>query len=99
MWSSGAGRRVAAAAAHEEADLDGMRNGQVAERGRIGMGTRMRGARGPAHVQQGRAGNGRQVRLPTGQERTCLTVGMYLESERTRPVAFGGPPSPGSHQQ
>jgi hypothetical protein len=43
----------------------------------------------PAHVQQGRA----------GQDRIYLTVGMQLQSERTRPVASVGPPSPGSHQQ
>jgi hypothetical protein len=60
----------------------------------------------PAHVQQGRAVQDRtgqdrewQTRLPTGQDRTYLTVGMQLQSERTRPMASVGPPPPGSHQQ
>jgi hypothetical protein len=60
----------------------------------------------PAHVQQGRAVQDRtgqdrewQARLPTGQDRTYLTVGMQLQSERTRPMASVGPPPPGSHQQ
>ena len=102
QWSSDAGRRAAAVAAQQEADLDGMRNGQVAEGGRIGMGMGMRGARGPAHVQQGRTGNGRQGYLQdrTGQDWTCLTgMYLYIQSKRTRPVAVAGPPSPGSHQQ
>ena len=73
MWSSCAGKR-AAAAAHEEADLDGMQNGQVAEGGRIGMGLGMRGARG--RRTSSRAGQDRewQGRLPTGQGRTGQNI-------------------------
>lgn len=33
-----------------------------------------RGARGPAHAQQGKPENGRQARLPTGPDWTYLTV-------------------------
>jgi hypothetical protein len=69
-----------------------MQNGQVAEGGRIGMGLGMRGARG-------RRTSNRVGQYRTGQDRTYLTVGMQLQSERTRPMASVGPPSPGSHQQ
>lgn len=50
---------------------------------------------------QGRTGSGREGYLQdrAGQDRIYLTVGMQLQSERTRPVASVGPPSPGSHQQ
>jgi hypothetical protein len=48
-----------------------MRNGQVADGRRIemGMGMGMRGARGPAHVQQGRAGQGMADRQGYLQDR------------------------------